>query len=503
MCCRRMQHHIRLMHFSVKIRLARFKKTLIFLALLPILAFAAGSADLPDFGDSAGSVVSPEFERRLGKMFLNQVRHFEKVVSDPEVESYIQSIGYQLASHSDNAEQNFTFFVVNNPAINAFAGPGGVIGINSGVILNSANESELAAVMAHEIAHVTQRHLARQFEQQNLLSVPTAAAMVGAILVAVVNPEAGAAALAGVSGLSAQNQINFTRANEEEADRVGMQTLERANFDPRGMPAFFETLQRLSRYSQSAAPEFLRSHPLTTSRISDSIARAETYPKKAFANTHTYDLVRAKLLVSSFKTAREAATHLREELNKSKGSEKDKLPIRYGLAYAYILDNDFERAERQIEYLLKDDPDDIAYLLIAAKSKTSQSNYDAAFTIFKKAYELFPDYKPVVVAYSRALLDVKQAKAARDILKNYERHYSHDLNTYSLLGQAEAMLGNEIETAFIQAEYYFLAANTKLAIDKLKFIKQQYKLDYYQEQRASARLADFEYELELEENLNL
>lgn len=491
------------MQFPKTIRQTYFKRSLLLFALLPILTFAAGNADLPDFGDSAGSVVSPEFERRLGKLFLNQVRHVENVISDPEVESYIQSIGYQLASHSDNTEQSFTFFVVESPAINAFAGPGGVIGINSGVILNSANESELAAVMAHEIAHVTQRHLARMFEQQNLLSIPTAAAMVGAILLAVVNPQAGAAALTGISGLSAQNQISFTRANEEEADRVGMQTLVRADFNPRGMPAFFETLQRVSRYSQSAAPEFLRSHPLTTSRISDSIARAEEYPEKTYTNSQSYELIRHKILVGSFKTAKEAANLLRDELNKHEGPAKDKLPIRYGLAYAYIGDNDFDRAEQQIEILLKDNPDDIAYLLLAAKSKTQQSNYGAAFSIFEKAYKLFPDYKPVVKAYCRALLDVKKAKEARDILKNYERHYAHDLNTYSLLGQAEAMLGNEIETAFLQAEYYFLSANTKLAIDKLKFIKQQYKLDYYQEQRATARLAEFEYELELEENLNL
>jgi beta-barrel assembly-enhancing protease len=478
-------------------------KTILFLVLLPILVFAAGHDDLPDFGDSAGSVVSPEFERRLGKMFLNQVRHFEQVISDPEIESYIQSIGYQISSHSDNVEQPFTFFVVNNSAINAFAGPGGMIGINSGVILNSATESELAGVIAHEVAHVTQRHLARMFEQQELLSVPTAAAMVGAILVAVANPSAGAAALAGVSGLSAQNQINFTRANEEEADRVGMQTLVRANFDPRGMPDFFETLQRISRYSQSAAPEFLRTHPLSTSRIADTIARAESYPKKEYTNSYSYELVRYKLIVGSSKSAKEAAKHLRAELNKDERSEKNKLPIRYGLAYAYIRDGDYPRAQQQIDILLKDDPDKIAYLLLAAKSETTQSNYNAAFTIFKKAYQLFPDYKPVVVAYSRALLDVKKAKEARDILKNYERNYSHDLSTYSLLGQAEAMLGNEIETAVIQAEYYFYAANTKLAIDKLKFIKQQYKLDYYQEQRITARLTEFEYELSLEENLNL
>jgi predicted Zn-dependent protease len=498
-----MQRDIRFMPFSKKIRIDNFKKVLTFLVLLPTLTFAAGNSDLPDFGDSAGSVVSPEFERRLGKMFLNQVRHFEEVISDPEVESYIKSIGYQLASHSDNTTQPFTFFVVKNPGINAFAGPGGMIGINSGVILNSSNESELAAVMAHEIAHVTQRHLARMFERASRLSLPTAVAMVGAIVVTVLNPEAGVAAITGISGLSAQTSVNFTRSNEEEADRVGIQTLARAGFNPRGMPAFFETLQRLSRYSQHAAPEFLRSHPLTTSRISDSIARAESYPEKVFTNTHTYELIRYKLLAGSFESATKATAQLRDELNKHEGTAKEKLPVRYGLAYAYILDNDFKRAKQQTDILLKDNPDNVAYLLLAAKLHSGQSHYDTAFKIYNKAYELFPDYKPVMMDYSRALLDVKKAKEARDLLKKYERFYTHDLNTYSLLGQAEAMLGNEIETAFIQAEYYYLAANTQLAIDKLKFIKQRYKLDYYQEQRATARMTEYEYELALEKRLEL
>ena len=498
-----MRHHIRFMHFPTNNRHHFFKGFLLFLVLLPILTFAAGTNDLPDFGDSAGRVISPEFERRLGKMFLNQVRHFENVSSDPEIESYIQSIGYQIASHSDNTEQAFTFFVVNNTSINAFAGPGGMIGINSGVILNSSNESELAAVLAHEITHVTQRHLARAFEQSSLLSLPTAAAMVGALIVAVINPEAGIAALTGIQSLSTQSRINFTRANEEEADRIGMQTLVRAGYNPHGMPAFFETLQKLSRFSQSAAPEFLRTHPLTTSRIADSIARAETYPEKEFSNTHSYELIRYKLFVSSFKSVKDATTALRSELNNSKNSKEKNLPIRYGLAYAYISGNNFKLAKQQVSILLKDDPDNIAYLLLAAKLQTEQSNYAAAFIIFKKAYELFPDYKPVIRSYSRALLDVRRAKDARDVLKKYERYYSHDLNTYSLLGQAEAMLGNEIETAFIQAEYYYLSSQTRLAIDKLKFIKQRYSLDYYQEQRAIARMTEFEYELGLEESLNL
>ena len=476
------------------------KAFIFFAVLIPFLGLADG---LPDFGDSAGSIVSPEYERRLGKMFLSQVRQFTSVSNDPEVKSYIQSLGNKLASHSDNTEQPFNFFVVNSPSINAFAGPGGMIGMNSGVILNSSNESELAAVMAHEITHVTQRHLARQFEEASKYSLLNTAALIGAILIGISNPEAGMAAMTGAAGLSAQNSANFTRANEQEADRIGMQVLVSAGFNPRGMPAFFETLQQISRYSQSAAPEFVRTHPLTTSRIADTRARAEEYPKGEFTNTHSYNLIRYKLFVASSKSPKEAAIVLRQELDENKSFLKEILPTRYGLAYAYIGTREFARARQQVDLLLKDNPDDIAYLLLAAKLETAQSKYNAAFNVFKKAYGLYPDYRPVVMAYSKALLDVSNGEEARKVLKNYERHHDHDVETYSLLGQAEGLLGNEVETAFIQSKYYFLAGATAAAAAKLTFIKQQYQLDYYQEQRINAWMAELEYELELEKGLNL
>jgi len=483
----------------------KIRKVFAFLfIMLPNILFAANeNISLPDFGDSAGSVISPSYERRLGQMFLKQVRHFSRIIDDPEVESYIQALGYNLSSHSDNIEQPFTFFMIDNPVINAFAGPGGMIGINSGVILNSESESEFAGVVAHEIAHVTQRHLARTFEEAKKFSLPTAAAMIGALIIATQDPAAGQAAITGIAGFNVQNQINFTRENEEEADRIGISLMAKSDYDPRGMPAFFERLQKISKFSQSNAPDFFRTHPLTTSRIADSRSRAESYPEKKYKNSHTYELIRYKLLVKTLKTPREAILFLRNRLEKNEGSLNEKLPIRYGLAHAYILDSAFAHANQQIKHLLKNDANDVSYLLLAAKLETEQSKYDSAFRIYKKAYELYPDYKPVVMAYGRALMDVGKAKETRDIIKKYERHHSHDLNSYALLGQAESMLGNEIETAILQSEFYYLAGETKLAVEKLKFIKQRYKMDYYQEQRVMARLSELEYELELEEDIKL
>ena len=483
----------------------KIRVVFIFLLLLSPNILFADSEDisLPDFGDSAGSVISPTYERRLGQMFLKQVRQFSNIINDPEVESYIQALGHNLSSHTDNIEQPFKFFMIDNPTINAFAGPGGIIGINSGIILNSGSESELAGVVAHEIAHVTQRHLARTFEEAKKFNLPTAAAMIGALIIATQDPAAGQAAITGIAGFNVQNQINFTRENEEEADRIGISLLAKSGYDPRGMPSFFERLQKLSKFSQSNAPDFFRTHPLTTSRIADSRARAESFSKKSFKNSHTYELVRYKLLVKSLKTPKEAILFLRDRLENNEGSLEEKLPIRYGLAYAYLADRAFAHANQQIKHLLKNNSNDVAYLLLAAKLETEQSKYDDAFHIYKKAYELFPDYKPVVMAYGRALMDVGRAKETRDIMKNYERHHSHDLNSYALLGQAESALGNEIETAILHAEYYYLAGETKLAVEKLKFIKQRYKMDYYQEQRVTARLTELQYELELEEDIKI
>ena len=272
---------------------------------------AANPGDLPDIGDSTGTLLSPEFERRLGQSFLNHIRRHTPIQDDPEIETYIQSIGYRLVANSDGNERQFTFFVIDDSMINAFAAPGGIVGINAGVILNSATESELAAVMAHEVVHVTQKHMARGAEAQSKMSVPMMAAMLGAILVATQNPEAGQAAIIAIQGGAAQAQINFTRANEQEADRIGMQLLERSDFNPRGMPGFFEKLQKQSRYF-AQAPEFLRSHPLTSSRIADSKARSEVYPiNKKFSESASYEFIKAKLIVYSYKDPKSVRQWLR------------------------------------------------------------------------------------------------------------------------------------------------------------------------------------------------
>ena len=460
--------------------------------------------DLPDIGDSTGGLLSPEFERRLGQAFLSQVRRQADIISDPEINTYIESIGYQLVSQSDNNEQQFTFFVINDHLINAFAAPGGIVGINSGVILNSDSESELAGVMAHEIAHVTQKHMARSVEMSKKMSIPTLAAMLGAILIATQNPDAGQAALMAVQGVSAQAQINFTRNNEQEADRIGIQLLARSGFDPRGMTGFFRKLQQSSRYS-AQAPEFLRTHPLTTRRIADARARAAAYADtRAQDESQSFPLVRAKLIARSQKTPRRAVEIFSRRLTGAEqGGDRD--ADRYGYIIALTADGQYALAREQARLLLSSDPENVTYLLAAADIEVKQGSYDAAFRIFSTTEQLYPDYRPLVLNYTNALLKAGQPHPARDKLREYGKFQAPDITYFDYLTRAEAEAGNQVESSIANAEYYFLTGETQVAIEQLKHLLRQQapRPDYYQTERIRARMAFLEQELELERDMKL
>ena len=471
------------------------------LIFFQISATAGTGHDLPDFGDSSGSVLSPEYDRRIGQAIMRQVRNHRNVVQDPEIEAYIKSLGSKLVTHSDDNTQNFIFFMIDDPSINAFAAPGGVVGINSGVMLNSDSESELASVVAHEISHVTQRHLARSFEAANRLSLPTAAAAIGAILLGVVNPQAGQAALAAVMGASSQYQINFTRANEEEADRIGMQLLVRAGFDPFGMPRFFERLQQISRLYRGNPPEFLLTHPLTTSRIADSLSRAEQYPPSDYKDSQSYKLVRARVTAESFDKPENAVRYFEQQLDA--GGFPDMVSARYGYVTALMNANNFTGAEQQLTILLESDPENLTYLLAAARLETLQKKYQSAIQIYHETEKLYPGYRPLVMGYARTLLAAGYPDKARKLLRDYGQYHEQDHLYFDLLSQAEAQAGDPAESSIATAEYYYLVGSTEFAIKHLQFAQQKHKMSYHQEERVKARLAQLEYELDMERKLKL
>ena len=476
-----------------------------FLILIPSLyASAVTTLDLPNIGDSTGNILSPEFERRLGQAFLNQIRRQTDIIDDPEVETYIQSIGYRLVAQSDNSSQLFTFFAINDTAINAFAAPGGIVGINTGTIMNSETESELAGVIAHEIAHVTQRHMARSVEMSQRMSIPMMAAMLGAILIATQNSDAGVAAMSAVQGAVAQTQINFTRGNEEEADRVGMQLLQRADFNPRGMPAFFEKLQKYTRYA-AQAPEFLRTHPLTTNRIADSLARVDASVSfDSYHESNTYKLIRTKLIVRSFDEPKLAIDHYSTALKNGEYSD-DAHIFKYGLALAHQENRNYDMAAKLLDELLAINKNNTSYMLARADLEVQRGNYDSAIAIYERMDKFFPDYRPLILSYANTLIIAKRPNDAIEVLEDYDRYHTPDITYYTYLAQAQAQSGNIIESSVANAEVYFLTGETRVAIQLLQdLIRRRNPVpDYYQEEKILSRISQLEIELRIEQNMKL
>jgi len=444
---------------------------------------------LPDMGDSSGTLISPAQEKELGDAFFRSLHSRIKINQDTEVQQYIQSIGRQLVANSDMPSNPYHFFVVLDRQINAFAGPGGYIGINSGLLLLTESESELASVMAHEIAHVTQRHLYRAFEAASRLSIPTAAATLAAILIGTQSPALAQAALVAIQAGSIQFQIDFTRDNEKEADRVGMQTLAKSDYDPRGMPTFFERLQQSSRYYGQNIPEFLRTHPVSVSRISDTRGRSNKYPYKQYPDSQSYLLTQAKLRVMTASKPKDALRYFQSKQHL--GTAKQQAVTRYGIALVHLENQNFSEAEKQFQRLAKQYPEQPQYAYALAKTALEALQYKKALTLFKTALIHFPTNNAIKIEYISTLLKAKKPKQAKAILETLDYQAKSQPLYFELLAQAYADLKQEAESHRYIAEYYYAVGQTPFAILQIKLAKKAKNINFYLQAILNERLAFF------------
>jgi predicted Zn-dependent protease len=468
---------------------------LVMLCPLPAAMAESLYADLPDIGDSAGSSISPEQEKQLGSYMMRQLRQSGVVLDNVEITAYLNSLGQRLVTNSETPARNFTFFVVNDASINAFAGPGGYIGVNTGLFLASENESELAGVLSHEIAHVTQRHLARAFETADSLSIPHMAAMLAAILVATQSPDAGMAGMAAVSAGALQYQINFTRANEYEADRVGIQTLANSGLDPYGMPRFFERLQKNSRLYGSRPPEFLSTHPVTTNRIAEATSRAEQYPGGE-VDSLDFQLVRAKLRVLSYTDPKQVIADFQRYQDKSADAGIDR---KYEYALLLAATGKTGQGLEILETLHRNDPDRIVYRLDIARFRAALGQYDKALQLYKDSLSLYPDNLTILLPYTRTLLVAGRAPEAYKILSDISNKQYDNPQIYKLLAQAAEATGRKVESHGAMSRYYNLNGDTKQAIQQLQLASRESGVTDYEAARIQARLEELEALLE-EEN---
>ena len=461
----------------------KFKPSALALALGLALFPAAQQAveidkiELPDMGDSSGALITPAQEQELGAAFFRSLHSQVSISRDAEIQQYIDSIGQRLATNSDTPGYPFHFFVVMENQINAFAGPGGYIGVNSALILTTEAESELASVMAHEVAHVTQRHLYRAFEAASRLSLPTAAATLAAILLGTQSPAAAQAALMAIQAGSVQFQIDFTREHEAEADRVGMQTLAGSQYDPRSMPTFFERLQQSTRYYGQDVPEFLRTHPVTASRISDTRGRAETYPYKQYPDSLGYQLVKAKLRVITATDTADAVKYFQSRL--TQGTEEQRTVSRYGMGLAQLHAQKFKEAEAIFRQLAQEHPDQAQYAAALARTRLEAKHYPEALALYQKAVKQFPDNDAVKLEYITSLLKAGNPEAARKNLMALNPKIQQQPMYMQFLAQTYSDLNQPAESHRYLAEYYYVTGQTRDAILQIKLAQKSKDLNFY------------------------
>lgn len=457
----------------------------VYLFLLSLCIPSALADGLPDLGDSSQTALTPQDERRIGEEIMRDVNASGDVIRDIEVVDYLRNLGYRLAASSGESPQKFTFFVVQDSSINAFALPAGIIGVHSGLIMAAGSESELASVIGHEIGHVTQRHIARMIAQQKQDAWQSFAAMAFALLAARSNPQLAGASMQAAQAGAIQKQLDYTREHEREADRVGLQILNQAGFDVRAMPAFFDKLIKGTRFYEGSAPAFLRTHPLTTERIADVRNRIEQLPYRQVADSPEFNFTRAKLramqgnpnqAVDWFETILEQKKYV------------DEASQRYGLAVAQLRANQLEAAREEVAWLRNNAPRNPMIETLAANLLVAMGNERQAETQYKQALVNYPNHRGLIYGYGELLLATGQLDAAVRLMNDKQGAFPDDPYLYELKSQAYTRLGKNLLRHQAQGEAYYLRYNLPGAIEQMELALRSGDGNFYEMSGVEARL---------------
>ncbi|WP_129777301.1 M48 family metalloprotease [Peristeroidobacter soli] len=450
--------------------------------------------DLPDIGSPASTMLTLDDEYQIGRMIVRGLRDQDQILEDPEVTEYIRSLGYKLSSQAHDGAQRFNFFMVRDNTINAFALPGGFIGVNTGLLLKTEDESELAGVLAHEIAHVTQRHIARSIAAQSRSSLVSTAAMLAAILVGAA-AGGGDAAMAGVAAaqsLAIQQQISFTRSNETEADRVGLGFLARSGFDPNGMPRFFETMSRLAGSSEMNIPEMLRTHPVSTTRIAETKERAAQLEVAPAPQSASYALTRERLRVLSTPAGEDPRAYYAATIT----NEPDATPAQtYGQALALMMAGQPAKAVPIFERLRSADPTILQYHTALGQAQLQAGDGKASIQTLKRASELFPRNVAVTIRYAETLMQKGDSKKAHEILLDLFNTVPPTPEQAKLTAQAANAAGDVADSYYYMSEYHIMSGDLLLAVNQLQLALAVPKISEVQRARFEARLDEIQQAL--------
>jgi len=473
-------------------RFQAFWRAALLAAVLGVLprAFAQG---LPDLGDTSGTALPPQLERRIGESIMRDIRLRDPTyLDDPELTDYLNVLGGKLAAAVPGARQDFEFFGLRDASINAFALPGGFIGVHSGLLTASETESEVASVLAHEIAHVTQHHIARLLGAQQQMQLPTMVAIAAALLLGRSRPDLAGGAVAAAQGAAMSAQLGYSRDFEREADRVGFQTLAASGFDVRAMAVFFEKMQRYSRLLDDGSfPSYLRSHPVTTERIADVQNRAAGEPYRQHASSLEYQLVRAKLRADTG-DAREALVHFAGVVRD--GRHASELAARYGLASAQLRAKAPREAQAEVARLRATGIDSAMVETLDARVRLALGDGAGALAVLKAAHARYPHRRPVLYAYLAALHDLGRYQEALALLAEPLRLYPRDTRLHEARAKAYAGLGKRLLQHQALAEVYVLHGSLPAAIEQLQLAQTAGDGNFYELSAVEARLKELRAE---------
>ncbi|MBL8386219.1 MAG: M48 family metallopeptidase [Burkholderiales bacterium] len=460
--------------------------------LCPILAVASPVApaqvqNLPDLGEESAGVLSPQMERRIGESYYRDLRRDPAYLDDPELKAYCEELGRRLIAAGPEPGLDVEFFLMRDATINAFAMLGGFVGINSGLLLAAQSESEAASVVAHELGHLTQRHIARSVSAAQRSSMASMVAMALALLAARSNSQAAAGAIAGAQAFQVQSQLAYSRDFEREADRVGFDTLQKAGFDVTAMPSFFERLQRAGRAYDSNAPVYVRSHPLTTERIADVRNRAQAVRYRQHVDSLGFHLVRAKLRATAetgVDGVRDALRHFGTQLaERTYASEP---AARYGLAQAQLMARDHAAAARTLAQI----PREAAHPMIdalTARVKAAAGDQAGAIAIYRGALARNPGVRYLELALVDALQSAGRHAEALDLLAVQARSHRGDPRVFELQAKSFAATGRTLAQHQALGEYYTLTAGPQAALEQFQ-IARCAGGDFYQQSILDARI---------------
>lgn len=461
------------------------RPSLLALAVLP--ASPAPAYELPSLGDTSSSIVSLEQEHRLGRAWLSILRGQVKQLSDPLLKDYVERSVYRLAETSQLQERRLEFVILASPQLNAFAAPGGIIGVNGGLLLHARTEAEYVSVMAHELAHLSQRHFARGLEAQKRIQVPLMAGMLAGVVAAAAGAgEAGIAAITASQAAAMQEQQRFSRQNEQEADRLGLQNLARAGYDPLAMPDMFERLLRQYRYDRMP-PEFLLTHPLTESRVADTRNRAEQLAARSAGSgkrdSLEYQLLRSRIQLTFEDTPGIALKRFRAELEQDPQNEA----ARYGLALALIRARQPEQARSELDGLLAKRPDNLYYILAAADLDISNRQNGRALQRITAALQEQPFNYPLQAAQIDLLMREQKHAEAEQLLQQLLKQRPNDPDIWYDLAEVRGLVNNIIGLHQARAEFFARVGDYEQAISQLGLAKQRASNNYPLAARIDAR----------------